>query len=322
MICLKKLLAIGEALIDFVPIETGLGISQVSGFIPKIGGAPANVCGAYVKLGGDSNLITMLGKDPFGDKIIGELTEFGIDCSYVMQTTKACTSLAFVALKEEGNREFSFYRKPGADMLLSQSDIKEEWFRDIFALHFSSVSLGNFPMKQAHDQAISYAKKNGGIISFDPNIRKALWEDEKEIYHVIWEYKKEADIIKISDEELEFITGKTDIRNALDMLLCDATKLVIYTKGSKGAECYTKAKRGATNGIPCNAIDTTGAGDGFIGAFLYKMSKDAVTKDKIEFLQNKKLEEYLNFANRFSANSVEKIGAISSYPNLEEMNIK
>ena len=136
----KKLIAIGEALIDFIPESAGSAIKDVNAFLPAVGGAPANVCGAFTKLGGRSEMITQLGMDGFGDKILDAFKEAGIGSSYVKRTDIANTSLAFVALKEDGNREFSFYRNPGADMLFRAEDVQKEWFEDAYALHFCSVS--------------------------------------------------------------------------------------------------------------------------------------------------------------------------------------
>ena len=316
---MKKLLAIGEALIDFIPEESGKELRYVSGFQPKVGGAPANVCGAYVKLGGEGALITQLGADPFGDKIVEEFTECGIDCTYVKRTDKANTSLAFVALKEDGNREFSFYRKPGADMMMDAKDIEASWFADAFALHFCSVSLGDFPMKEAHRKAIDCALRAGVGVSFDPNLRLALWDNPEALKNVIWEFAPMVHVLKISDEELEFITGETDIKAALPRLLQGNTKLVIYTRGSEGAECYTEKGHGFAACEKVHAVDTTGAGDGFIGAFLYCMSRDGIAVDKISELSQEKMEEYLAFANKFCGKSVTKHGAIASYPSLAEM---
>ncbi len=177
----KRLIAIGEALIDFIPDKSGCEFYEVTGFSPKLGGAPANVCGAFARLGGEARLITQLGNDPFGDKIMRELAECDIDTSCISRTHKANTALAFVSLAKDGNRTFSFYRKPSADMLLSSEQIKEAWFEDMFALHFCSVSLGDFPMKQAHYSAIEVAQKNGGMISFDPNLRFQLWDDSENL---------------------------------------------------------------------------------------------------------------------------------------------
>ncbi len=205
----KRLIAIGEALIDFIPDKSGCEFYEVTGFSPKLGGAPANVCGAFARLGGSARLITQLGSDPFGDKIMRELAECDIDTSCISRTDKANTALAFVSLAEDGNRTFSFYRKPSADMLLSPEQMKDEWFEDVFALHFCSVSLGDFPMKQAHYAAIEAARKHGGIISFDPNLRFQLWNGPDELKKTVLEFIPLSDILKISDEELEFITGES-----------------------------------------------------------------------------------------------------------------
>ncbi len=316
---MKKLLAIGEALIDFIPAESGRDLKDVSAFQPKVGGAPANVVGAYVKLGGSGAMITQLGDDPFGDKIVEELAGCGIDCSYIRRTAAANTSLAFVALKEDGNREFSFYRKPGADMLLDPEAVDAAWFEDIFALHFCSVSLGDWPMKAAHRKAIESAKAAGALISFDPNLRPALWDDLEALRTVVKEFAPMAHILKISDEELEFITGCTDIKDALPQLMTGDTKMVIYTKGSEGAECYVEGARAFAAGQKVKAVDTTGAGDGFIGAFLFCLSRDGVGAADLAGLSEKQMEEYLAYANRFCGISVTKAGAIASYPGPEEM---
>ena len=315
----KKLYAIGEALIDFIPQESGRPMKDVLGFCPKVGGAPANVCGAFTRLGGKSEMITQLGDDPFGNKIEEALEENGIGTSHVLRTKEANTSLAFVALKEDGNREFSFYRKPGADMLMEAKDVDAAWFQDAYALHFCSVSLGEFPMKEAHRKAIDCARRAGCMISFDPNIRLPLWENPEALRNVIWEFAPMAHVLKISDEELEFITGKADIKEALPRLFAGNTRLVIYTKGADGAECYTEQTSAYADGQKVKAVDTTGAGDGFIGAFLFCMAKDGVEVDQLASLSREQLEKYLAFANKFCAKSITKYGAIASYPTLTEM---
>lgn len=318
---MKKLLAIGEALIDFIPAETGKELKNVSAFQPKVGGAPANVCGAYGILGGKGALITQLGADPFGDKIVEELEACGIDTSYVSRTMQANTSLAFVALKQDGNREFSFYRKPGADMLLQAETIQKSWFEDIFALHFCSVSLTDCPMKDAHRKAIELALESGAMVSFDPNIRLALWDDASKLRSTILEFAPLAHVLKISDEELEFITGETEIEKALPRLLTGNTELVIYTQGSDGAACYTKKAQTFAAGEKVRAIDTTGAGDGFIGSFLFCLSRDGVTAESLADLEHTVMKQYLQFSNRFCGISVTRNGAIASYPKLEEVKI-
>ena len=315
----KKLIAIGEALIDFIPDSAGGAIKDVNAFLPAVGGAPANVCGAFNGLGGKSEMITQLGMDGFGDKILEVFENAKIGSSYVKRTDTANTSLAFVALKEDGNREFSFYRNPGADMLYEADDIKAEWFKDAYALHFCSVSLGDFPMKEAHYRAIQYAQENGAIISFDPNLRPALWKNSAEMIATVKEFIPLADIVKISDEELESITGEKEIGDALEKLLIGCVKLVIYTEGSAGARAFTKKASATATCEKVKAVDTTGAGDGFIGAFLWCLYRDGMNEGELENISAEKLEEYLKFANAFCGISVQKKGAIPSYPTLDEM---
>ena len=316
---MKKLLAIGEALIDFIPEESQKAMKDVCGFRPAVGGAPANVCGAFCKLGGEAEMITQLGEDPFGDKIVEEFQKYGIGTGHVLRTTKANTSLAFVALKEDGNREFSFYRKLGADMLMPPEVVEKEWFSDAFALHFCSVSLGDFPMKEAHEKAIAYAKKKGAIISFDPNIRLALWESEQELRKAVLAFLPKANILKISDEEIAFLTGKETVADAWDQLFVGDVQMVIYTKGADGAECYTRENSAKAGGCKVKAVDTTGAGDAFIGSFLYQLAADSVTVEHLSAVTAEKMAQYLEFSNRYCAKSVQKSGAIASYPAMDEM---
>lgn len=315
----KRLIAIGEALIDFIPDKSGCEFYEVTGFSPKLGGAPANVCGAFARLGGAARLITQLGSDPFGDKIMRELAEYNIDTSCISRTDKANTALAFVSLTKDGNRTFSFYRKPSADMLLSPGQIKSEWFEDVFSLHFCSVSLGNFPMKQAHCAAIEAARKNDGIISFDPNLRYQLWDDPNELKKTVLDFIPLADILKISDEELEFITDESDYKKAVSKLFVGRVKLVIYTCGDKGAYAFTKNTASFGEAHKVDIKDTTGAGDGFIGSFLWKINELGITSRTLSEIDESRLKECLDFSNSFCAESVRKYGAIPSYPALEEI---
>lgn len=315
---LKKLIAIGEVLIDFIPEQKNCGLGEVKSFSPAVGGAPANVCGAFTKLGGESAMITQLGKDAFGEKIIKELKNFGIHTEYIATTEKANTCLAFVSLMEDGNRDFSFYRNPSADMLLSSENIKKEWFENSFALHFCSVSLGDYPMMEAHKTAIQYALESGAIISFDPNIRLPLWKDHEALKKRIWEFIPYAHILKISDEELEFITGCKTME-AIDMLFKGNVTMVIFTKGSDGSEVYTKKGNAFAEGKQVNAVDTTGAGDAFIGSFLAQLAEENQTVDTLQNLKKEDLEKYLEFSNYYCSLSVMKKGAIISYPTKEQL---
>ena len=173
----STLFSIGEALIDMIPSRVGCSFDEVPSFSPRTGGAPANVCAAFARLGGKSAFLSQLGDDPFGHKIARELEACGIDLSHLAFTDKANTALAFVSLEEDGSRTFSFYRKPSADLLYSPEQIDPAWFADAFALHYCSVSLVDSPMRYAHLAAIAAAREAGAIVSFDPNLRFPLWPD-------------------------------------------------------------------------------------------------------------------------------------------------
>lgn len=313
------LFAIGEALIDMIPSRAGCAFADVPAFSPRTGGAPANVCGAFARLGGRGTLLTQLGNDPFGHKIASELAACGIDTSRVSFTDKANTALAFVSLAEDGNRTFSFYRSPSADLLYSPEQIDPAWFNEAFALHFCSVSLVESPMKRAHLAAIEAAHAAGAIISFDPNLRFPLWPDKAALRETVRQFMPMAHVLKISDEELGFLTGEADINAALPQLFAGSVRLVIYTCGSAGAHAYTCSAHGYAPCARVKAVDTTGAGDGFIGSFLWQMARDGIDCAGLESLDEAKLCEYLAFSNRFCGISVQHSGAIDSYPTLAQM---
>lgn len=320
---MKKLYAIGEALIDMTPMETGKGISKVDAFAPHVGGAPANVLGAYRKLGGDASLITQVGTDPFGDKIIDLLTEYGIEHDKVKRTDDACTSLAFVALKSDGSREFCFFRKPGADMLYKPEYISSDWFSDGYALHFCSVDLGDFPMRDATEKAINAALEKGLIISFDPNLRFNLWSSKSELYEAVRKFLGYADIVKISDEEIEFITGKSNAEAGASELFRDypGLRLIVYTEGRDGQRAFTRGSSARDTYTEKRAVDTTGAGDAFIGSFLYQLSEKNIGREDLDRLSEETMKEMLRFSGMYAGKSVRKRGAIPSYPTRAEMDL-
>ena len=315
-----RVYSIGEALIDFIPGEKGVPLKDVKNFERVAGGGPSNVAAAVAKLGGKSSVITQLGRDSFGDYIVETLDNVGVDTSKILRTDEANTALAFVSLKEDGNRDFSFFRNPSADILLNEKDIKEDWFYDCHTLHFCSVDLIEAPIKYAHKKAIELALKNGSIISFDPNVRLPLWKNYEECRSTIVDFLPKAHIVKISDEELEFITGYKSIEEAKEVLFKGNVKLVIYTKGANGAEIYNKEKRLASvDGIKTEVVDTTGAGDSFIGSFLYSLLKDKIRFEELEILSEDRLTKYLEFSNVYASNSTTKKGAIGAMATKEEI---
>lgn len=249
--------AIGEALIDFVPQPNG-------DFSPQVGGAPLNVAAAAARLGGQSSLMTQLGADAFGDQIVRAAQAAGVDTAHIRRTDAAKTGLAFVTLQPDGERSFSFYRDPSADMLYAPEQLSVQpqagdW------LHFCSVSLLPSPMREAHAEAIRRFREAGGRISFDLNIRLPLWADPNECRAAVWEFLPSAYLVKVSDDELPFVSEGGELA---DLFVGDVQH-VLYTKGRHGAEWHTRAgKLAEVSAFPVQAVDATGAGDAFTGAVL------------------------------------------------------
>jgi fructokinase len=312
-----RLFSIGEVLIDFIPKEKGKALKDVQAFVRAPGGAPANVAAAVAKFGAEASMITKLGMDAFGDFLIDELQKAGVKTDKIKRTNQANTGLAFVSLREDGERDFSFYRNPSADLLLSEDEIEEHWFQKGDILHFCSVDLVESPMKQAHEKAIRLVKEIGGLISFDPNVRLPLWNQAEECRQTILEFIPKAHLLKISDEELAFITGMKDENEAIESLFTGEVKAVIYTKGANGADLYTKNSAYQSNGYKVDVQDTTGAGDAFIGGFLYKLLEKEVNPDNLVDVLNEHHQELLMFANASGALTTTGKGAISSIPTKE-----
>lgn len=314
---MKKVIAIGEALIDFIPQQKGVALNEVEGFLRVPGGAPLNVAAAVAKLGGRAQMLTKLGVDGFGDAILEEVKPLGVDVSRIGRTTEANTALAFVSLKEDGERDFSFYRNPSADMLLSGDEICEEDFEEGSILHFCSVSLIDAPIKQAHKKAIEYTTKHNGIISFDPNVRLPLWKTAEACREAILDFLPLSNIVKISDEELEFITGIKDEQEALKSLFVGNVEVVIYTKGTNGSDFITKDRVVTVPSFKVQAEDTTGAGDSYIGSFLYQVSKTVANLQELVQLSDEKVTEIMTFSAATAALTVSKKGAIAALPTIE-----
>ncbi len=311
---MKKLIAIGEALIDFIPNVKGQYLKDVITFKRVVGGAPANVAGAVAKLGGKSTFLTKLGDDAFGHHIIEVLKESNIDTQYIKTDHNFDTSLAFVSLAADGNRDFKFYRRTAADLQFSIADLDFGCLENAGVLHFCSVDLVDSPMKEAHRVLIKRAKEEGVLISFDPNLRLSLWDNHDELKKTIFEFMPYADILKISDDELQFITGKSEITDALPIFFELGVKVVLFTKGDKGASIYLENEAIHSVGYKVDAVDTTGGGDSFIGAFLFKVLENQLD------LSSEKLSSYIDFANKYAAYTVTKEGALSSMATLEEIN--
>ncbi|EHA8590382.1 fructokinase-1 [Cocos nucifera] len=300
----------GEMIIDFVPTVSGVSVAEAPGFVKAPGGAPANAAIAAARLGGHVAFIGKLGADEFGFMLAGILKDNGVDDEGVVFDDAARTGLSFVTLGKDGERDFMFYRNPSADMLLRESELNLELIKRATIFHFGSISLIEEPCRSAQLAAMEIAKEAGALLSFDPNLRLRLWESPKDAQDLIVRIWKQSNIIKVSDAEVEFLTNKDTVEDdAVMSLWHPELMLLLVTLGAKGCKYYTRDFRGTVNGIAVKAIDTTGAGDAFVGAMLRK-----IADDQSALQDEKKLREVLRFANACGAITTTKRGAIPALP--------
>jgi fructokinase len=306
--------ALGELLIDFTPV--GQSPSGRPLFEQNPGGAPANVLAALAKLGGHGAFIGKVGADQFGAFLKNTLESHGVNTQGLRFTSNASTTLAFVHLDAEGNRSFSFCRKPGADILLEAADVDLSLINDCRIFHFGSLSLTDEPARSATMHAVQHAKNLGKIISYDPNWRPPLWPDDATAKAGMAAGLAFADILKVSDSELEILTGEKDVRRAVDCLFNRGIKIVLATLGADG--CYFKCRAGAGHipAFPVKVVDTTGAGDAFMGGFL-RLVSDA--QPLIEDFEVKALADMVRHSNAVGSLCTTRKGAISAMPSPQEV---
>lgn len=307
--------AIGELLIDFSPY--GQSDKRNSIFECNPGGAPANVLAACAKLGLKTAFIGKVGNDQFGKFLKLTIDTLEIESKGLIMDGEFNTTLAIVHLNDEGDRSFSFYRKPGADMMLTEFEVNYELIRNTKILHFGSVSMTSEPSRTATIKAVKFARENNKVISYDPNLRALLWRSLEEAKEVMLSMMSYCDVLKISQEELEFLTGNTDLDEGTQFLLQKyRVKLIFVTLGKNGCFYRTETNTGRGSAFEVNTIDTTGAGDSFIGAALYQI----IHKDKpIEELTSFELDNIIEFASAMSALVTTQYGAIMSMPSIEQI---
>ncbi len=308
------LIACGELLIDFVSTVSGVSLIEAPTFKKAPGGAPANVAVGIARLGLSSGFVGMVGQDDFGDFLIQTLQYQSVDTSGLKQTTKARTALAFVSLKEDGERDFMFYRNPSADMFFAASDLDPSYLQNTKIFHYGSISLGAQASRDATLQAVEIARRQGAFISYDPNLRLNLWPSEEEARAGMQLGWSRADLIKVSEEELHFLSGQEDLERGAHHLWHERLKLLVVTQGAAGCTYFTPEGRGSIPGIPVKAIDATGAGDAFVAGLLFKLTPMLHQNWPQEFL-----EEALRFACATGALATTKNGAIPALPSLQEV---
>lgn len=305
--------ALGELLIDFT--ENGISTQGNPIFEANPGGAPCNVLAMLQKLGKKTAFIGKVGNDIFGKQLTDVVKSTGIDVTNLVTDSKVPTTLAFVHTLAGGDREFSFVRDPGADMMLRKDEIDEEILRSAKIFHFGTLSSTHEGVREATRFAIDIAKESGALISFDPNLRPPLWNSLEDARREIEYGLEKCDILKISDNEIEFMTGLTDYDKAVKGLMEKYNiKLAFATLGKKGSRAYYNDLKAECGVFKVDTIETTGAGDTFCGSAL-----NYILEHDINSLAENDLKELLTFANGAASLITTRRGALKVMPEKEEI---
>ena len=302
------ILTLGEILIDFTPTD------ELT-FKANPGGASANLIVCASKLGLKTSFMGAVGNDKFGEFLKSVLKNQNVNIDGLI-SVDVNTTLAFVHLDKSGDRSFSFYRNPGSDTMFEKENLNLKLIDDCKIFHFGALNLTHNPTRDTTFYAIDYAKKQNKLISFDPNLRESLWDNLKDAKKYLLEGIKKSDILKLSETELEFLFGNIDYEEGCKKILSMGPKLVALTVGENGS--YIAAE-GIFSHIPTykvNVVDTTGSGDSFLGALLYKICKNSYNINKPS---KEELIKFFKFANATGSLCATKKGAIPAMPSLDEV---
>ena len=306
--------ALGELLIDFT--ENGISSQGNPLFEANPGGAPCNVLAMLTKLGHKTAFIGKVGKDFFGKQLEDAIKEIGINVTGLRKDDKVHTTLALVHTYPDGDRDFSFYRDPGADMMLTEEEIPEELILETRIFHFGTLSMTHEKVRRATKKAVAIAKQAGAIISFDPNIREPLWNSMDEAREQVLYGLGQCHILKISDNEIQWLTGKNDYTEAVKWIREKYDiPLILVSMGKEGSRAYYQDRMvEKAPFINENTIETTGAGDTFCACVLHY-----ICKHELENLTEKNLKEMLTYANAAASIITTRKGALRVMPRPEEI---
>ncbi len=306
--------ALGEILIDFTLSGTNATGQRL--FAQNPGGAPANVLASLAKLGEDCAFIGKAGNDMHGRFLRDTLVNAGIDTAGLLLSDEYFTTLAFVSVKEDGEREFSFARTHGADKMLTTAELPRDIIANCGIFHVGSVSLSDGPAREATFAGVKMAKEAGAVVTYDPNYRAPLWASEALAVTWMREMVPLVDMMKISDEETLLVAGVQDPVQAAEKLLAAGVSVVAVTLGKDGAYVRTKEGGQFVPGYSANAIDATGAGDAFWGGFLYRFRQCGKVPTEVSLAE---AVDFADFGNGVASLCVEKSGAIPAMPTLAQV---
>ena len=311
---MKKILCIGEALIDMICTDKGSSLSDGNNFLKKAGGAPTNVAAAIAALGGNVELLAKVGTDPFGRHLIDTMLEFNVSTKWILQDPEHFTTFAFVSLMENGERDFYFNR--GADGQLSVKDIEPIDLREFSIVHFGSATgFLPGPLQAAYQGLLQQCLQNEVFISFDPNYRHLLFQNNSQTFiDQTWNFLNSCHFYKLSDDEALLITGRATLADAVEILLQKTTAVFAITLGKEGTMLGINGETVIIPSIAVEPVDTTGAGDAFVGAVLYQLN--SFSPDQIQKLSMNNWEKILFNANKAGARTCEYMGAMEAFRHL------
>lgn len=306
--------ALGELLIDFT--ENGKSEQGNPLFEANPGGAPCNVLAMLTKLGHKTAFIGKVGNDFFGEQLDAAITEVGIDSAYLRKDEEVHTTLAMVHTYPDGDRDFSFYRNPGADMMLTEAEIPETLIKDSKMFHFGTLSMTHEGVRAATKKAVGIAEEAGAVISFDPNLRPPLWKSMDEAREQVLYGLEHCHILKISDNEIQWLTGESDYTDGVNWIRERyQIPLILVSMGKQGSRAYFKEIMAEVKPfLQKNTIETTGAGDTFCGCILHYICEHGLSE-----LTEENLREMLTFANAAASLITTRKGALRVMPEPEEI---
>ncbi|MEO8808689.1 MAG: carbohydrate kinase [Rhodanobacter sp.] len=315
----RSILCFGEALVDLH--ASGLDADGfAAGFTPFAGGAPANVAVAVARLGGSARFAGMLAQDAFGEFLLSSLQHAGVSTADVARTDTANSALAFIRLDAHGERSFRFYRERSADLLFRASDFRADAFADVAVFHVCSNSMTDPALADTTREGMRRAQRAGALVSFDINLRPALWPQGVDPVPLVWPALHLADVVKLSAEEFAWLAADGE-QAALDRLWLGRTRLLVVTDGALPLRWFHPDAEGELPGYAVNVVDSTAAGDAFVGGLLCRLAELDATSDRLDRLvgQLPALHVMLRFASACGALTVTRKGSFSAMPSGDEV---
>jgi sugar/nucleoside kinase (ribokinase family) len=311
---MSDVICMGELLVEHVSTADNVSLIHSPGFIKAPGGAPANVAVALQRLGLQAGFVGKVGRDPFGEYLRESLAHTGVDTTYLFVDEKARTTAVYVAVWDDGRKDLCFYRNPGADMMLNADEISDRIFEGARCFHFGSISFIDEPSASAQKKALQIARDRGLMISYDPNYRPTLWPDRQTAEKIIQDSFRHCHLAKVSEEEWQVATGFQELEAGITAIMSKGVELLIISRGENGAIATNGDYRIELPGLEVEVIETTGAGDGFLGAIITALLPEREKTGSLATISEDKIRNALKMANAVGALTCQKPGAIPALP--------